>query len=580
MRRLDGVVEPPPGWSRLPLVERIMAVRGLTDPEQRQAFLEPSLHQLHPPALLPGADAAAERIVAAVRAGERIAIYGDYDVDGMTATAILTHVIRRLRPDADLMSYVPHRLEEGYGLNAPALEQLAAEGVRLVVTVDCGITARSEVAVGRAAGLDLIVTDHHELPPGGAEAMPEAILVHPRLPGSAYPNGDLCGAGVAFKLAWRIAQVWAGSDLVGQVARQALVEVLPLAALGTIADVVPLVGENRILTRFGLQTIKASPIEGLRALIEASGLMGQDIDDERAGFVLAPRLNACGRLGHARDAVRLLCDATGEEAARIAGMLARLNAERQKTERGITEQAAAMAESEGMTGDDRRAIVLADAQWHPGVVGIVCSRLVERFGRPVVLLQRGDDGMLKGSARSIDGYSIHAGLEACSAHLERFGGHEAAAGLTLRAERFEAFREALLRHAGEHIRPEQLVPSLRMDVDAVLRELTPEAVRAVRRLGPFGRGNPRPVVRLGGVQITDARRMGGDLRHLSLEIRDPRDGAGGGRLRAVWFGGGEHAAALVPGRRIDLAVEPRVDRWRGRERVEAHVRDVRLMDRE
>ncbi|MHC4810507.1 MAG: single-stranded-DNA-specific exonuclease RecJ, partial [Planctomycetota bacterium] len=535
---------------------------------------------LHPPALLPGADAAAERIVAAVRAGERIAIYGDYDVDGMTATAILTHVIRRLRPDADLMSYVPHRLEEGYGLNAPALEQLAAEGVRLVVTVDCGITARSEVAVGRAAGLDLIVTDHHELPPGGAEAMPEAILVHPRLPGSAYPNGDLCGAGVAFKLAWRIAQVWAGSDLVGQVARQALVEVLPLAALGTIADVVPLVGENRILTRFGLQTIKASPIEGLRALIEASGLMGQDIDDERAGFVLAPRLNACGRLGHARDAVRLLCDATGEEAARIAGMLARLNAERQKTERGITEQAAAMAESEGMTGDDRRAIVLADAQWHPGVVGIVCSRLVERFGRPVVLLQRGDDGMLKGSARSIDGYSIHAGLEACSAHLERFGGHEAAAGLTLRAERFEAFREALLRHAGEHIRPEQLVPSLRMDVDAVLRELTPEAVRAVRRLGPFGRGNPRPVVRLGGVQITDARRMGGDLRHLSLEIRDPRDGAGGGRLRAVWFGGGEHAAALVPGRRIDLAVEPRVDRWRGRERVEAHVRDVRLMDRE
>lgn len=584
MRRLDGAgagaAEPSAEYARLPLVERIMAVRGLTDPEQRQAFLEPSLHQLHPPALLPGADAAAERIVAAVRAGERIAIYGDYDVDGMTATAILTHVIRRLRPDADLMSYVPHRLEEGYGLNAPALEQLAAEGVRLVVTVDCGITARSEVAVGRAAGLDLIVTDHHELPPGGAEAMPEAILVHPRLPGSAYPNGDLCGAGVAFKLAWRIAQVWAGSDLVGQVARQALVEVLPLAALGTIADVVPLVGENRILTRFGLQTIKASPIEGLRALIEASGLMGQDIDDERAGFVLAPRLNACGRLGHARDAVRLLCDATGEEAARIAGMLARLNAERQKTERGITEQAAAMAESEGMTGDDRRAIVLADAQWHPGVVGIVCSRLVERFGRPVVLLQRGDDGMLKGSARSIDGYSIHAGLEACSAHLERFGGHEAAAGLTLRAERFEAFREALLRHAGEHIRPEQLVPSLRMDVDAVLRELTPEAVRAVRRLGPFGRGNPRPVVRLGGVQITDARRMGGDLRHLSLEIRDPRDGAGGGRLRAVWFGGGEHAAALVPGRRIDLAVEPRVDRWRGRERVEAHVRDVRLMDRE
>ena len=573
-----AAVEGSAAWAGLPLAERIMAVRGLSDPEQRRAFLDPKLGELPSPALLPGADAAAERIVAAVRSGQRIAIYGDYDVDGMTATAILVHVIRRLRPDADLVKYVPHRLEEGYGLNAPALEQLAADGVQLVVTVDCGITARAEVAVGRAAGLDVIVTDHHELPPGGPEAMPEAILVHPRLPGSAYPNGDLCGAGVAFKLAWRIAQVWAGSDLVGQVARQALVEVLPLAALGTIADVVPLIGENRILTRFGLQTIKASPIEGLRALIEASGLMGQDIDDERAGFVLAPRLNACGRLGHARDAVRLLCDSTGEEAARIARMLAGLNTQRQQTERRITEQAAAMAEEQDMTGEDRRAIVLKHADWHPGVVGIVCSRLVERFGRPVVLLQEAVDGTLKGSARSIEGYSIHAGLEACAVHLERFGGHEAAAGLTLRAERFEAFRDDLLRHAGEHIRPEQLVPRLRVDVDASLRELTPEAVRAVRQLGPFGRGNPRPIVRLGGVQIVDARRLGGELKHLSLQVRDPQAGAGGGTLRAIWFGGGEHAAALVPGRRVDLAVEPRVDRWQGRERVEAHVRDVRIAD--
>jgi single-stranded-DNA-specific exonuclease len=567
-----------PAATGRPLAERILAARGLTDPGEAAAFLEPSLHALPAPRGLPGASAAAERIVRAVRGGERIAIYGDYDVDGMTATAILAHVIRALRPDADLVSYVPHRLEEGYGLNAPALEQLAAEGVRLVVTVDCGITARAEVAAGRAAGLDVIVTDHHELPAGGPDALPDAIAVHPRLPGSTYPTGDLCGAGVAFKLAWRIAQVWAGSESVGKVAREALVTVLPLVALGTIADVVPLTGENRILTAYGLRTIKAAPIDGLRALIEASGLMGEDIDDERVGFVLAPRLNACGRMGHARDAVRLLTDAAGAEAETIARELARLNEQRQRTERRILEQAAGMAEELGMTGEDRRAIVLAHADWHPGVVGIVCSRLVERFGRPAVLLQDAGDGTLKGSARSIDGYSIHAGLTACAEHLERFGGHDAAAGMALAADRLEPFRAALIEHANRHIAPADLVPRLLVDVDARLGELTRESVMAVRRLGPFGRGNRRPVLRLAGVQVADARRMGGELQHLALQVRDPRAGAGGGTLRAVWFGGGEHAAALVPGRRVDLAVEPRLNRWRGTERVEGHVRDVRVAD--
>ena len=282
--------------------------------------------------------------------------------------------------------YIPHRLEEGYGLNTEALLRLRREGASLAISVDCGVTAHEPARAAREAGLDLIITDHHD-PPEAGEALPPAVaVVHPRLPGSAYPFGELCGAGVAFKLAWAFAVHWCGSKRVGKSIQQVLLDMLPLTALATVADVVPLVNENRTIVSYGLRWIRDTKITGLRALIEAADLMDADIDSHKVGFVLGPRLNACGRMGHADEAVRLLTDATPEEARRIARHLTALNRERQQTERRITEQATRMAQDACMTGEDCRAIVLAHESWHAGVVGIACARLVDRFSRPVFLM--------------------------------------------------------------------------------------------------------------------------------------------------------------------------------------------------
>ena len=329
-------------------MDRLLAARGFADAEAARRFCEPKLTDLHDPGTLPDIDVAAGRLVDAVRAGQKIVIYGDYDVDGITATAILFHTIRAVAPDARVESYVPHRLEEGYGINADALRQIGADGADLVVSVDCGITAVEPADAARSIGLDLIITDHHNLPEDGR--LPEALaVVHPRRPGSAYPFGDLCGAGVAFKLAWRFATTWCGSERVSSSLQRTLLDMLPLAAMGAIADVVPLVGENRIMASWGLRTIRDSPLAGLRALLEASDLADAKIDTEKVGFILGPKLNACGRMGHAAEAVRLLTDAPDDEAQEIAVRLATLNRERQRTERTILEQACELATDRGMT---------------------------------------------------------------------------------------------------------------------------------------------------------------------------------------------------------------------------------------
>jgi single-stranded-DNA-specific exonuclease len=556
-------------------VERILLARGLDDRDAVRRFCDPKLTHLHEPALLPGASAAAERLVDAVRRDASIVIYGDYDVDGITATAILFHVIRAVAPEARLTSYVPHRLDEGYGLNDDALRQLRADGADVVVSVDCGITAAGPARVAAETGLELIITDHHNLPDGGG-SLPEALLVHPRLPGGAYPFGDLCGAGVAFKLAWRFAMTWCNSERVSAALQRTLIDMLPLVALGTIADVVPLVGENRVLTSYGLRLIRETPLVGLRALIEASDLAGERIDSHKVGFVLAPRLNACGRMGHAAEAVRLLTDAPPDEAKRIATRLAALNRERQATERRISDEAARMAEDAGMTGDDTRAIVLADPSWHPGVLGIACSRLVDRFGRPTVLLQR-DGAACKGSARSIDGYSIYEGLRAASAHLESFGGHDAAAGLALPAAALDAFTAALVAHANASIAVEDLVPTLEIDCDAALAELDLVAVKRIGALSPFGRANRRPTLRLQSVTVAEPpRQIGAQGKHLQLRFHQD-DEAGRRRvIRCIWFGSGARASDLAPGMRVDLAIEPKINEWQGRTSVEAEIRDVHL----
>jgi single-stranded-DNA-specific exonuclease len=555
----------------------VLAARGLDKPEAIRRFCEPKLTDLHDPQLLPNIDAAASRLVQAVRDDESIVIYGDYDVDGIAGSAILYHVIKAVAPGAGLRTYVPHRLEEGYGLNSEALVQLRADGADLAVSVDCGVTAHEPARAARAAGLDLIVTDHHHLPDPGAP-LPEAVaVVHPRLAGSDYPFGELCGAGVAWKLAWAFATTWCGSKRVGKSVQKVLLDMLPMAALGTIADVVPLVDENRTIASFGLRWIKQTPVAGLRALIEASDLMGEAIDSEKVGFVLAPRLNACGRMGHADEAVHLLTAAAPAESREIARRLARLNRQRQETERRIAEHAARKAEDAGMTADGCRAIVLADESWHAGVVGIVCSRLVERYGRPVVLLQKQGD-VCRGSARSIEGYSIHEGLTAAAGHLTRFGGHDAAAGLALRGADLDAFAADLIEHANAHIPVQQLTPAIRIDCDATMGELDIDEVRRIGSLSPFGRANPRPTVRITGAALAGPpRQIGANGRHLTMSLQAD-EGARRRWLRTVWFGAGSRAADLASGMRLDAVIEPKINAWNGRVSVEGMIRDVRICE--
>jgi single-stranded-DNA-specific exonuclease len=434
------------------------------------------------------------------------------------------------------------------------------------------VTAVEPAQAALALGVDLIITDHHN-PPASMDALPRAYaVVHPRRPDSAYPFGDLCGAGVAYKLAWRIATLAAGSARVGEESRALLIELLGLAALGVIADVVPLQGENRVIARYGLSRIKHSRIPGLRALVQASGLDGDNVDADDVGFRLGPRLNACGRLGHAREAVELLTTAQGERAPEIAQALTRLNDQRRATEHAIFEDAAARAQAAGMTGPDRRAIVLADRAWHAGVVGIVCSRLVERFHRPAILLSE-SEGVLHGSGRSVEGFSLHNALEQCRDHLLTFGGHDMAAGLKLHAAGLPSFVDSFTGVANRAIAPDDLHSVTTYDCNAALEELTPDAVRALAALGPFGRANPEVRLRLPSVRVcTRPEVFGSQSRHASFHVA----AAGGPPIRLVGWRWADRIADLARGQTVDVLLTPRLSAWGGRIAVEPHLVDVRI----
>lgn len=557
-----------PGRGGVSLLERVLDARGI-GALARSEFLEPRLTGLHDPGLLPGLEAAADRLRLAIERGEPVAIYGDYDVDGITATAVLYRTIKHLHPDADLRTYVPHRVDEGYGLNEQALTELARAGARLIVTVDCGITAAKEALAAKSLGVDLIITDHHE-PPAESAGYPEALaIIHPRLPGSCYPYPDLCGVGIAFKLAWRLATLMGGGGRVSEQTRHLLIDLLGVVALGTIADVAPLTGENRLLVRFGLRRVRQSSLVGLRALVEASRLNSEQVREDEVAFRLAPRLNAMGRMAHAAAAVELLITEDADRARRIAEELESANRERQATERRIFREAAEMAVAAGMDRDDRRAIVLTHPDWHKGVVGIVCSRLVERFGRPAVLAQTiGDE--CHGSGRSIDGFSLHAALQQCSEHLLSFGGHEMAAGMKLRHDRFAAFAEALTGIANAQIPTEHLVPSLRVDAEALLRELSVAAVTSLEGLAPFGRGNPPVTLLLRSAMISSITPMGAGGDHLAVVLKQGESWA-----RCTAWGWGSRRESLRIGDIVDAVVRPQLNTYGGRTSVEPEIKDLR-----
>lgn len=566
-------------------MDRLLAARGLVEEADRAAFDRPTLAGLHHPSTLPGVTDAAVRLVEAVRSGRSIAIFGDYDVDGIMSSAILHHVISLVEPDAAPRLYVPNRVEEGYGLNVGAIERLVEEGVDLIVSVDCGVTAFAECERARALGVELIITDHHAFArdaEGGIRLPEPDLLVHPLRPDAPAPFTELCGAGVALKLAWAFLERWCSSKKLWEPQRAALLEMFAFAALATVADVVPLVGENRIIVAQGLKLMPTVTRPGFRALLAACGFdkPGVEIRASDVGFRIAPVLNAAGRLGDAGEAVDLMATAGAERATEIAAGLVRLNRQRQDLCKRTTEHAAELVEAAGFTDPDRRAIVLAHEDWNPGLIGICCSRLAERFGRPVVLMQR-VDGTCRGSARSVPGFSVHEALGRCAAVLNAdrevlvFGGHQAAAGMSVPEERFEEFVELFVSSANAEIEPEDLLPAIEVDAYAELRELDLALVRRMERMAPFGAGNPHPRLILEGVTLTPPVRMGAGGQHLRTRIS--RDGCSAG---AVWWRAPEVLEDLVAaGRRdqpIDLVVEPRLNRWQGREEVQLEIMDARL----
>ena len=551
------------------IVAALLASRGVSDPAAVKTFLSGTLADLRDPETLPGVPEAADRILAAVRAGRKVVVYGDYDADGMTATAILVGCLEAL--DAPHRWYVPNRFEEGYGLNAEALEKLAAEGADLVVTVDCGIASVAEAARARELGLELVITDHHSF----GETLPAAAaIVHPRLPGTAYPFGDLCGAGVAFKLAWAVATRATGAKQVTPRLREMLLRGIGLAALGTVADVVPLLDENRILVRHGLECLRQRGGPGLAKLLELASLQEKSsLDSEDVAFRLAPRLNAAGRFGEAAKGIELLTVADRARAESLASYVHELNGRRETEERSILLAATKQA-LDRYDPEADAALVLADRGWNAGIVGIVAGRLADRFHRPVVVIAQGaHEGLVaSGSLRSVPGFDVHEPLVACRHLLVTCGGHAAAAGLRIEDARIDAFRQAFIGEVAARM-PESLRRAqLAIDGEATLAGITLQAVEEIERLAPFGQGNRRPVLCASGVVLGEPpRTIGGGGRHLSLQFVQH-----GARVRGVAFGGADWLPHLpAVGTPFHIAFKPKINEFRGRRTAEIEVLDWR-----
>lgn len=545
-----------------PLLAQILLNRGISDPTQARLFVETPLTGLHPPERLPGATEAAARIWSAVQARDRICVYGDYDTDGVTGTSILLQTLTVLGGNVDY--YVPNRLAEGYGLNRDAVCQLAEAGARLIITVDCGIASIAEAREARRLGVDLIITDHHEF----KSELPDALRVHPRLPGSEYPFGGLSGAGVAFKLAWLVATKAAGSPKVEPRIREVLLDAVALAALGLVADVMPLHDENRILVKHGLARLRSKPTPGLKALLIAAGVAeSAKISAEDIAFKLAPRLNAAGRLGCARLVVDLLTTRSTERARDLANFLEQQNQQRQQTERKILAEAREQAAGYA----DQPALVLASSDWHPGVIGIVAGRLAEQYARPTLMIAIGADEAT-GSGRSIPGFALHTALSECDDLLLGHGGHAAAAGLRVAPANIDALRTRFTELAARRFPAGPPAPVLTLDAEVPLSALTAKLVESLDGLEPYGVGHARPRFLAAGLNIIEPpRKMGQGERHLSFRVSQ-----GSTTLRAVGWGMAERLDELMSDAgRCSLAFTPKINEWNGFRSVQLEVADFR-----
>lgn len=548
------------GLSRLPAA--VLAARGLVSPEAADAFLKPDLASIPDPFLLRGMDAAVDRIIRAIEQREKVAVYADYDVDGCTSATLLCGALRELGLIVE--AYVPHRLVEGYGLNPTALDTLAGRGARLVITADCGVTNVSEVDHAARIGLDVIVLDHHR----AAAELPRAVaVVNPHQPGCNYPDKGLAAVGVSFLM---LAALRRRCKERGLPTIANLRQGLDLVALGTVADVAPLSGVNRVLVHHGLLVLAERRRPGIRALCDVAGLSDGPLTAGQIGFKLGPRINAAGRLDDASVAVELLTTTDEGRARTLAALLDVANTERQTIEAQMREEAFLLAEPLHKSG--AMGLVLASEGWHPGVVGIVASRVAERFRRPAVLLAL-EEGTARGSARSVEGFHLYDALKACGDHLTRFGGHRQAAGLSMVADSLPAFRAAFEAHADKAVNRDLLEPRCRIDAIADHGELTTEVAAELARLAPFGIGNPEPILIARGLRSPRRRvlpaRMPGGAGHLKLRFDSG--------LEAIGFGMAERDAEMSGS--FDAAFSLEVSEWGGRTRPEMKLRDVRVAER-
>ncbi len=552
-----------------PVIAQLLALRGITNKDHVGSFLDLKMTGLRKPSELPGIDAAVDAIFEALDAKEKIWIYGDYDADGMTSTAILYRCLKKL--GAEVGYFVPNRLDDGYGVSNENLKKIQERGAKLVVTVDCGITSVEEVKYATSIGLKMVVTDHHHV---GRELPAAAAIVHPGLPHDPYPFPGLCGAGVAFKLAWALCQRRAGSEKLPESMRNFLFAAVSLAAIGTVCDVVPLLDENRIIVHHGLNCMHRYANHGLRALIKIAECNKKPkLESEDLGFRIGPRLNAAGRLGQAQLGVELLTCDSPERAQQLATYINELNKNRDSLDRRILKSANEVIKKHH-DPETEPAIVLAQPDWHLGVIGIAAGRIAELHHRPTILISLDPLGARPGvgSCRSACGVNLYDAIEGSSQHLIKFGGHAAAAGLSIEPDKVDAFREDFCEQVIDQVSVDELIPDLDIDAEALLGQLTFSMMNDLEKLAPFGQKNPRPLMCATEVRLAEPpRTMGSDGRHLSVRLQQH-----GASVRAVAFGKADWAKELEkPDACFDFAFRPQINEFRGHRSVQLHLVDFR-----
>lgn len=534
------------------LVASIIASKGMKNQDEIEVFLHPRRNDFHDPFLLPDMEKAVDRIVKAINNNEKVAIYGDYDVDGITSSTVLHRFLKDRGLDTDI--YIPNRLSEGYGLNSNEINKIAETGHTLIITVDCGITGKEEVALAKTLGIDTIVTDHHEPPQEGG--LPDAVaVVDAKRKDNKYPFNGLAGVGVAFKLTQALTQRL-------NIREEENLKYLDIVCVGTISDIVPLVDENRTISQLGLRLIKQTRNVGLRVLLESIGY--KKIDSNTVSFGVAPRINACGRMGHEREALQLFLTDNIEEAKEITQKLNNYNLERQDIEKKIFDEAQEMLKIEE---NKLPCIVLAKENWHHGVIGIVSSKMTEMYGKPSILLSI-EENLEKGSGRSVPGFDLHEALENCKENIKQFGGHSMAVGITLEKEKFEAFKEAFEKYA-ENMNVSGIVPVINVDEKLSLDDISIQNIKELEILEPFGEANKMPIFQISNLKIDSIRAIS-EGKHLKMTLKDEKR-----VIDVIGFNMGNLAEEYPIGTKVDIVGNLEINNYRGIENIQINLKDIR-----